>query len=471
MQSSSKEIRRKIRSKKAEIHRIKSSYNEKITQLKDKERTLRDKVYFKERMSLISGGASGEEQKRLEDVRNELVKVKSEKEKKLAAAEAELDKLQDDYRDNFDKYQKADKKKLENKITDAKNTIKRNKTAIVIGSTVVGALLLFFLVNTIINAIAVAGEESKNFFININDQFTFDCNVTVDNRYANSTKCAEREISGEFSNYTSVIFAYSYYPGSGAYNDTSVTTNGNNFTKKLNDELVTRTLWETDEFDYSALGSGIDREYRLELFNTKLNRAVASKVVKVHYNFTEADKNIISDNHSGWVEWKKAEEERKVAEEAKKQAEKEEANRKAAEEAAKKKAEEEAKKQAEEEAARKKAEEEAAKKEASTIYKWKTIKDGETCPSNARLCVVYDGGSGYAKYGYGTIKGRVLNNSGRDASYMQISMSVYNASGVKIGDCYDNVSGLGSGKTWAFEAYCTGWSEGVTSGDLDIAWW
>lgn len=116
-------------------------------------------------------------------------------------------------------------------------------------------------------------------------------------------------------------------------------------------------------------------------------------------------------------------------------------------------------------------EEKAAEEEARRHYKWKKIDDGETCPNNADLCYIIDDAHGYTNYGYGTVSGRVINNTGKDASYMQISFSIYNASGAKTGDCWDNVSGLTAGKTWVFEAYCTSWNSGGSYGDLNISWW
>ena len=116
-------------------------------------------------------------------------------------------------------------------------------------------------------------------------------------------------------------------------------------------------------------------------------------------------------------------------------------------------------------------EEKAAKEEAQKHYKWKALNDDGSCPNNADLCYIIDKAHGYTDYGYGTISGRVINNTDKDAHYMQISFSLYNASGAKTGDCWDNVSGLAAGKTWVFEAYCTSWNSGGTYSDLNISWW
>lgn len=167
-----------------------------------------------------------------------------------------------------------------------------------------------------------------------------------------------------------------------------------------------------------------------------------------------------------------------------------------AEEAEKKKQEEEnaAKKAAEDEARR---QEEASKKQqsnnstnssssssgsnsssgnssssnSSQRYLLKTINEGETCPSNVKFCHISGNSTGSPKYGWGTMRGKIINNSGKNYSYLQITADVYNSAGSKIGDCWGNTSGLEAGATWEFEAYCSGWDYGVSLKNADISGW
>lgn len=51
-----------------------------------------------------------------------------------------------------------------------------------------------------------------------------------------------------------------------------------------------------------------------------------------------------------------------------------------------------------------------------------------------------------------TIAGIVYNASNRDYSYVQISYSLYDSGGHKIGTAFDNIAGLKSKESWKFEA-------------------
>ena len=50
------------------------------------------------------------------------------------------------------------------------------------------------------------------------------------------------------------------------------------------------------------------------------------------------------------------------------------------------------------------------------------------------------------------ITGELKNTSGKDFSYIQIEISVYDANGIKIDTAYANESGLAKGETWRFNA-------------------
>lgn len=108
---------------------------------------------------------------------------------------------------------------------------------------------------------------------------------------------------------------------------------------------------------------------------------------------------------------------------------------------------------------------------SSQQYIFKNIKEGESCPSNAKFCHIPGNSTGYADYGWGTMRGKIINNSGKNYSYLQITADVYSSAGSKIGDCWGNTSGLAAGGTWEYEAYCDGWGHGVSLKNGDISGW
>lgn len=456
-----KNIRKQIRNKKKEILALRRSYFEKLNKLRQQETSLRNKISFSDQFSIVTMGLTGNQEKKqkiedaYEEIRQTIEKTKEERDKEISKLKKELDRLKADYRDNFDKYERSEKrekaKSRENRKTDFNHFYRRNKITIIITTISVSFFVFLIITIRIANTITNSIETGREYYINLQNNYSFDCKAEVSSS-GNQIYCKERTLDGTFSNYPSVKFDSEY----------DITINNNNFSKRVTAYLP-NSFWKVDDFDENSLASGFDKEITIKLDNTKLKTTVATAVASIHYNFTDADRALITQKHSEWVEQKRIEAEEKAAREEAERLAKEEAERKAAEEAARQQAEKE-------EAERKAAEEKAAKEEASRHYKLKKINDGETCPSNAELCYVYDGGYGYSSYGYGTISMRIYNNTGKDISYMSLSMSYYNAAGSKTGDCFDNTNGLKAGGTWASEAYCTAWSQGGHVGDLDISW-
>lgn len=50
------------------------------------------------------------------------------------------------------------------------------------------------------------------------------------------------------------------------------------------------------------------------------------------------------------------------------------------------------------------------------------------------------------------IEGTIKNNSGRDYSYVQVEINLYDKDGAQIGSTIDNVNNLEAGATWKFKA-------------------
>lgn len=59
------------------------------------------------------------------------------------------------------------------------------------------------------------------------------------------------------------------------------------------------------------------------------------------------------------------------------------------------------------------------------------------------------------EYGNRVITGVVENNSGREVSYVQVEINLYDSEGVQVGSTLANVNNLAAGAKWRFEAMPT----------------
>lgn len=452
---SSREFRKKIQFQRNKIKTIKDRYSIKLKTLDIKKRNLEMKTTMISTASLFSGMSKIADKKlaELEELNSQIEALKNERDSKLEIEKELLNKLTKTYRENRGKLSANDRRLVKNKRDDIIDKIKDNKLPIII----LGVILIIGIIAMIASAVRQSVEKNRDYYINVNDSYEFNCDIGLSGS-KDSLYCKEQTISGNFSNYETVGLKDSAYSTSSSY-----TVNGNNFTKTLSDS-VPYSYYGTDDFDKNSLNRSFEVTETIALYNTILKKNVSEKIVKIKYNLSDADIDLIVKKHDEWVT--------KKAEEAKRRAEEEEKSRQEAE--ARKQQEEqrrreEEQKQREEEA--KKEAEKRAEEESKKSYKWKKIQDGETCPSNTQVCYVYDSNYGYPSYGYGTAKGRVINNTNNDFNYIQVTMATYNSSDVKTGDCFANSAGLKAGSTWAFEASCSGWTSDTHLKDLDITWW
>lgn len=109
--------------------------------------------------------------------------------------------------------------------------------------------------------------------------------------------------------------------------------------------------------------------------------------------------------------------------------------------------------------------------DSTKSYILATIKEGEKCPSNVKFCNIAGKSEGYPAYNYGLMRGKLINNSGKNYSYLQITADIYNSAGSKIGSCWGNISGLKAGETWEYEAYCDAWASGASIRNGDVSGW
>lgn len=410
METTSKDAHKKIRALKVEISGIKSNYSRQISPLKQKESWLKQL-----RPIAIGSKLSGKQNQKLEDIQEKIKTLEKERDEKVEKLEEELATLKDDYRKNYEKYKaegkKAQQNEIQNKIKDTKIFLDRNKIWLIL----VGIAFIVAISMIVSDKIKRDIEESRNYYVNIDEKYTFDCNARYDGGF--SAYCEDRFITGSFSNYDSVEFTWAI----------SLTTNGNSFTQKLYD-YIEPNLYRKNDFNIEDLRGGMDKMYSFGLENKILNKTVARGETKIHYNFTEADLNLVSQLHDKWVT-EEAEKAAKAQQEA--------------EEKAKKEAEERAQKEAEERAAKEEAErkanEEAAKK-AEEDKKKAAQDNGEQLPddispydinalcergfealgySNANIKITNSYSMGYPPYIY-VIVGTLSTKKGITSSRQQV---------------------------------------------------
>ena len=190
----------------------------------------------------------------------------------------------------------------------AKTFFERHKVLTII----VGLIVIVSLISNIKHSISASIENGKNFYITIQDEFSFDCEATDSD--SNSSYYKERTISGNFSNYDTVKFDWDY----------KVAINGDTFTYRVTNPIKS-DFYQTDNFDISNLPDEFDAHETIELRNKVLNKTVASKFVTIHYKLNDSDKQIISRLHDKWVAKKVQDEaDKKAAEEAAAKAKQEE---------------------------------------------------------------------------------------------------------------------------------------------------
>lgn len=103
-----------------------------------------------------------------------------------------------------------------------------------------------------------------------------------------------------------------------------------------------------------------------------------------------------------------------------------------------------------------------------TVAQWRELGEDETTCTNAKFCVKVDNAQ-YNNYGYSEIAGRIINNTGTNLSYVQISIGIYKGE-TKTDSCLDNINYLDKGATWSFKVLCRS-SDGSSYRIEDITGW
>lgn len=342
--SKSKKLREEISAQSSKIQTMNSLYRTKISTLDTKINFLSQKAQIAS-MNFLSRDTKrhNKQIEELEQLKLEKEKLEESHSKKIECEKQKLRDLRTEYKNNQTAFKEEDKEERRQKLIDLKDDIYFNKWK-VIGWSVF--FLVFFVIMPVLVAIgdnAKKAEEDeerqRNYYINIDDEATFDCNLseTHDSSYV---ACQSQSLSGDFSAYDTVELRYA-----------DIT--GNNFTYR-DSYTVEKSLYEKDNFDINQLGDNLEHSVNLYIYNTVLQESVYEKEIKVRYKINDSDKALIQNKFESWKQWK-AEEAEKAAEaegdkkskEEQEAAERAAAEKKTKEDAEKKNAEEAAKKQAE----------------------------------------------------------------------------------------------------------------------------
>ena len=317
MEKRPEEIRLKIHLLKAELSQAKSYYNNKIALLSQLETQLRRKPAV---IGMLSQKLATKQEQKWEEVKDKLSKLKKERDEKIQKIEDELNGLEKTYKENHSKNQETNRKSREEKLKNVKNFLIHYKYLFIGLAVIVVLVNIALAIPVIIRNNEISREKNRDYYINIDEGFSFDCNIEESNY---SLFCEERIIEGTFSNYESVKFS----------DQDGVITHNNAFAKRLRDS-VPAFLYQTSNYDAIKL-NGFDTTISITLENIILNSGVTQKSIPIHYSFTDADKAFLTQKHDEWVK-RKAEEEARAqreAEERKAEEEKRAAEQKAAEEA------------------------------------------------------------------------------------------------------------------------------------------
>lgn len=112
----------------------------------------------------------------------------------------------------------------------------------------------------------------------------------------------------------------------------------------------------------------------------------------------------------------------------------------------------------EERAAREKARQERAVAEhKATLEKQAALPPPAAAPRETTPAVepfeLLDAKASYDEYRF-DVAGKIKNSTAKKYNYAQVTFSVYDSSGAKVGSALANINNLAPGETWAFKALC-----------------
>lgn len=283
--------------------------------------------------------------------------------------------------------------------------------------------------------------DDRSYELSFNEsEYEFDCN-TSDGKY-----CQTRIVNGTYSKYDGISVEGDFY--------SDCSTNGAEFECEIKGRLY--DYYAVENFNLSLLPNTMEEIFTISLEEGDyFGETYISKKITVKYNLSDRDKKLIEAAQKTWLK-EEQEREAKKKEEEKNQVSNNSSNSSNSSSSS---------------SSNSSSNSDSNTNYSNQTYEWKQLEANGSCASNAKLCYAIDSSLGYASYNYGTVKGRIVNNSGKKASYIMLTLDIYNSAGAKVGDCYDTTSGLPAGDTWAFEAYCTGWASESVIKNLDITWY
>ena len=195
---------------------------------------------------------------------------------------------------------------------------------------VILAVVILLVILWIIGVISNSIEWNRDYYIDVDDEITLDCNLWQDTESGNF-QCTNGVLVGKFSKYDTAELD----------GDSELSIDGGNFTYNVASPTISADQYRTKDYSIDSItGKFKDVKSKLWIYNTYLRENVLEKNLAVSWRFSDDDIAKLNEANQKWLDEERAREEaeRQAAEAAKAAEEqrKAEETQKAAQEAAEK---------------------------------------------------------------------------------------------------------------------------------------
>ena len=194
------------------------------------------------------------------------------------------------------------------------------------------AVVVLLIIVGIIGAINNSIERNRNYYIDVDDEITLDCNLWQDAESGNF-QCTNGVLAGKFSKYDTAELD----------GDSELSIDGGNFTYNVASPTISADQYRTKDYSIdSVTGKFKDVKSKLWIYNTYLRENVLEKSIAVSWRFSDDDIAKLNEANQKWLNEERAREEAerqaakaaKAAEEQRKAEEAQKVAQEAAEKAA-----------------------------------------------------------------------------------------------------------------------------------------
>ena len=192
------------------------------------------------------------------------------------------------------------------------------------------AVVILLVILWIIGAISNSIERNRDYYIDVDDEITLDCNLWQDAESGNF-QCTNGVLAGKFSKYDTAELD----------GDSELSIDGSSFIYSVASPIISAKQYKTKDYSIDSItGKFKDIKSKLWIYNTYLRENVLGKSIAVSWRFSDDDIAKLNEANQKWLDEERAREEaeRQAAEAAKAAEEQRKAEeaQKAAQEAAEK---------------------------------------------------------------------------------------------------------------------------------------